>query len=97
MLQGANESADGRDFILRLFTLGLPISVRFMALGLLVGVFLGLLEASLDPDFDTELESTATSTYEVAFIVALMAAYYWYFALKLKSFGSVDANATLTP
>ncbi|NVJ59483.1 MAG: hypothetical protein HWE27_03790 [Gammaproteobacteria bacterium] len=88
----ANEGVDGKDFILRFFTIGLPITIRFVAVFLPLSILIGFLEASLDPNYDEMAELSVTSLYQVIFIGVAQLIYYVYFASKFKAFqsGKID-------
>jgi len=76
-----NESVDGKDFILRFITLGLPITVRFVfVIILVVGIYYGLIDSS-----DSEVIDTKPA--DVVLSAILFSGYYYYFATKLKAIG----------
>ncbi|WNC68612.1 hypothetical protein RI845_00345 [Thalassotalea nanhaiensis] len=77
-----NESVDGKDFILRLMTLGLPIMIRFLVVVIAITfVYYFFIDSS-----DSEL--ITTQPIDVLFSAIFMIGYYYYFAKKLKAFAS---------
>ena len=86
-----NAKADNKDFILRFFTLGLPITVRFITIIFPVAIVAGILEAALDPSLDLEAENTVTTIYQVILVAAAVLAYYVYFASIFKRFTAVQS------
>lgn len=82
----ANKSADDKDFILRFFTMGLPITVRFIVIVVPIAIVASSLEAALDPNYDIEAEYSVTSIYQVLLMVVFEIVFYLYFASKFKHF-----------
>ena len=76
-----NEEADGKDFILRFITLGLPITIRFLVLVIVVSFVYYFYIDTSDPEIIT------TTLIDVGFSAIFMSVYYYYFATKLKQFG----------
>jgi len=76
-----NEEADGKDFILRFITLGLPITIRFLVLVIVVSFVYYFFIDTSDPEIIT------TTLIDVVFSAIFMSVYYYYFATKLKQFG----------
>ena len=85
-----NEKTDSKDFILRYFTIGLPISVRFLAILLPLALVSGAIEVILDPDYDFESESYTTSIYQVLFISVAQIIFYFYYSSKFRLFAKTD-------
>lgn len=84
----ANEKVDGKDFILRFFTMGFPITIRFVAIILPISIIFGFLEASLDANYDEMAEYSVTSLYQVILVGVAQLIFYVYFASKFKAFQS---------
>lgn len=84
----ANSRADDKDFVLRFFTIGLPVSLRFIAVGLPIALLMGAIEGFLMFDSDTESESMISSISSLVFSSAFIAAFYFYFQSKFRLFGS---------
>jgi len=87
-----NENADNKDFILRFFTLGLPISIRFIAIFTPITVVAVGLETFLDPNYDLDAENSVTTIYQVGLYLVAEIAFYIYFASKLRHF-AIPQNA----
>jgi hypothetical protein len=81
-----NKSADDKDFILRFFTLGLPIAIRLIVVIIPIGIVAGLLELALSPNYDSDAEHAVTTIYQVLFVDFIVLAFYIYFASKFKRF-----------
>lgn len=83
-----NDAVGGQDFLLRFFTIGLPISIRFIAIALPLGIIVGILSgiASTTTDMEQASEST-TSFFEVIFSSGLMMIFYIYYSRKFRRFG----------
>ena len=76
-----NERVDGKDFILRFLTLGLPITVRFVFVIMVVfGVYYGFIDSSESEVIDTELPDVVMSAI-------IFSGYYYYFATKFNAIG----------
>jgi hypothetical protein len=76
-----NEKGDGKDFILRFITLGIPISVRFgLVMIVVIGFYYGFIDSS-------DLEVIATEPTDVVLSTILFSGYYYYFGSKFKAIG----------
>jgi len=87
-----NANADNKDFILRLVTLGLPITIRFVVIIFPIGVLVGAMEAALDSTYDLETQNTKTTLYQIILLTASLLAYFAYFSSIFKRF-TVAKNA----
>lgn len=74
-----NESVDGKDFILRFVTLGLPITVRlFVFLLPFTVIYYAILN-------QIEINVATTQLKDVVFTVIFMISFYYYFSKVLKT------------
>ena len=82
----ANERADGKDFILRFFTIGLPVTVRFVAFFVVLVLLLMLIETIMGLNLYIFSDSSITTYYEGVWFFIVESAFYLYFASKFKRF-----------
>lgn len=83
-----NASGDDKDFIVRVICLGVPVSIRFLAVFLPLSLIGGILEAVFILPEPLEEEAAENTPTLVIFIAVLMAVYYWYLAKKIKMVSS---------
>ncbi len=82
-----NKSIDDKDFILRFVTIGLPITLRLLALLIVVGILFGVVdEIFIESSYLDESDTYQTTPVDVLFTGILLFVYYYYFASKLKLF-----------
>lgn len=81
-----NKRADDKDFVLRFFTLGLPVAIRFIVVIIPLGIVAGLLEAVFNPNHENDAEYVVTTIYQVLFIAVSGVAFYIYLASKFRRF-----------
>lgn len=82
-----NKKADDRDFLLRFFTIGLPITVRCIAIIFPLALILGVVDGFTSSEALLESSSTTTSIYQVVFTSILIAGFYFYYQSKFRLFG----------
>lgn len=83
----ANRKADDKDFLLRFFTIGLPITVRCIAIIFPIAIVAGFIEGLTSSEASLESVGTTTSIFQVIFTVILMSAFYVYYQNKFRLFG----------
>ncbi|AAZ27603.1 hypothetical protein [Colwellia psychrerythraea] len=82
-----NKSIDDKDFILRFVTIGLPVTLRLLALLIVVGILFGVVDAIfIESSYLDESDTYQTTPVDVLFTGILLFVYYYYFASKLKLF-----------
>jgi len=75
-----NEEADGKDFILRFMTLGLPTTVRFLVVVVLVTfIYYSFIDSS-------DSVVMTTQPIDVLFIASFEVGYYFYLSRKFSQF-----------
>lgn len=85
-----NEKTDNKDFILRFFTIGLPVSIRFLAIVIPIAIVAGAGEILLEPNYDFESESYSTSIFQVVFLSVAQIVFYLYYSSKFKLFAETE-------
>lgn len=85
-----NEKADNKDFILRICTIGLPVTIRFIAIVVPLAIAAGTIEIMMDPNYDIESETYTTSIYQVIFLSLALIVFYFYFSSKFKLFAQSE-------
>ncbi|BEV07840.1 hypothetical protein [Methylophilus sp. DW102] len=86
-----NSCGDDRDFLVRVFCIGLPVLIRVSAvmIPLLIGSK-SLETLLLNPEFLNEV-TVETTVVDVVVISTSIAAYYWYLATKIRAVSSKNA------
>ena len=82
-----NRKADNKDFLLRFFVIGLPITVRCIAVIFPLAIVAGIIEGLSSPDALLESTGATTSVFQVIFTVILMLVFYVYYQNKFRLFG----------
>ncbi|HOY22193.1 MAG TPA: hypothetical protein PK002_03520 [Cellvibrio sp.] len=83
----ANKKADDKDFLLRFFTIGLPITVRCIAIIFPLALVVGAVDGFTSSEASLESGSTTTSIYQVIITGILVSAFYVYYQSKFHLFG----------
>lgn len=83
----ANKKSDDKDFLLRFFTIGLPITVRCIVIIFPLALILGVVEGLASSEALLESSSTTTSIYQVVFTSILISGFYFYYQSKFRLFG----------
>ena len=83
----ANRKADDKDFLLRFFTIGLPITIRCLAIVFPLAILAGIIEGLTSSEPLIEPVSATTSIFQVIFTVLLMSVFYVYYQNKFRLFG----------
>jgi len=85
-----NQKADDQDFILRFFTVGLPVAVRFTVILIPVAILLGMLEVILTVGYQEAMVKTSsikhTSLYQVIFFALAQLIFYRYYSSQFRLF-----------
>lgn len=80
-----NNAVGGQDFLLRFFTIGLPISIRFIAIAFPLSIFVGVCSGMVS-SADAVEPPNVTSFFEVAFSSLLVLVFYIYYSRKFRLF-----------
>jgi hypothetical protein len=83
----ANRKADDKDFLLRFFTIGLPITIRCLAIVFPLAIGAVIIEGLTSSEPLIESVGATTSIFQMMLTVVLMSAFYVYYQNKFRLFG----------
>ena len=81
-----NKKSDDNDFILRFFTIGFPVAIRYAAFLIPIAILLGMVEIMLNGSYESPQVSSESSIYQVIFFLIAQLVFFLYYSSKFNSF-----------